>query len=336
MRQLRVCVTAPDYDEALRFYRDVLGLPVREAYGERGRVTILDAGRATLELLDEEHAAFVDEVEVGRRVAGHVRLAFEVDDAADADAGARGRGRRGRRAADADAVGVAERAPRGPGRPPAHALPGRGVVDADPVEIRLLGCLIEKQRTTPDAYPLSLNSLRLAANQSTNRDPVMDLDETTVRDAVRRLGDRRWARLASGAGSRAIKYRHLLDDALSLTPSQLAVLAVLMLRGPQTPGELKSRTERLYPFPSLEDVQRTLQDLADRELVERLERRPGQKEERYRQLLGGAGAEEEQVAQSHKSSLPDEDLVSMQELEARLARVEAKLDELMRSLDAAP
>ena len=79
--QLRVCVTAPDYDEALRFYRDVLGLTVREAYGERGRVTILDAGRATLELLDEEHAAFVDEVEVGRRVAGHVRLAFEVDDA---------------------------------------------------------------------------------------------------------------------------------------------------------------------------------------------------------------------------------------------------------------
>jgi catechol 2,3-dioxygenase-like lactoylglutathione lyase family enzyme len=82
VRQLRVCVTAPDYDEALRFYRDVLGLPVREAYGERGRVTILDAGHATLELLDEEHAAFVDEVEVGRRVAGHVRLAFEVDDAA--------------------------------------------------------------------------------------------------------------------------------------------------------------------------------------------------------------------------------------------------------------
>jgi uncharacterized protein len=209
-------------------------------------------------------------------------------------------------------------------------------MDADAVEIRLLGCLIEKQRTTPDAYPLSLNSLRLAANQSTNRDPVMDLDETTVRDAVRRLGDRGWTRLASGAGSRAIKYRHLLDDALSLTPSQLAVLAVLMLRGPQTPGELKSRTERLYPFPSLEDVHRTLQDLADRELVERLERRPGQKEERYRQLLGGGGDDEEQVAQSHESALPDEDLVSMQALEERLSRVEAKLDELMRSLDAAP
>jgi uncharacterized protein YceH (UPF0502 family) len=207
-------------------------------------------------------------------------------------------------------------------------------VDADPVEIRLLGCLIEKQRTTPDAYPLSLNSLRLAANQSTNRDPVMDLDETTVRDAVRRLGDRGWARLASGAGSRAIKYRHLLDEALSLTPSQLAVLAVLMLRGAQTPGELKSRTERLYPFGSLDDVHRTLQDLADRELVERLPRRPGQKEERYRQLLGAT--EEEPAAPSRTPALPDEDLASMQELEARLARVEAKLDELIRSLDAAP
>lgn len=207
-------------------------------------------------------------------------------------------------------------------------------MDADPVEIRVLGCLIEKQRTTPDAYPLSLNSLRLAANQSTNRDPVMDLDEITVRDAVRRLGDRGWARLASGAGSRAIKYRHLLDDALSLTPSQLAMLAVLMLRGPQTPGELKSRTERLYPFPSLEDVHRTLQDLADRELVERLLRRPGQKEERYRQLLGATA--EEPAARSQASALPDEDLESMQELEARLSRVEAKLDELIRSLDAAP
>ena len=207
-------------------------------------------------------------------------------------------------------------------------------MDLDPIEVRVLGCLVEKQRTTPDAYPLSLNSLRLAANQSTNRDPVLDLDESTVRDAVRRLGDRGYTRLASGAGSRAIKYRHLLDDALSLTPSQLAVLTVLMLRGPQTPGELKGRTERLYPFATLEDVHRTLQDLAERELVERLPRRPGQKEERYRQLLGGSDGEEEFVAQSHNSSFPDEDRASMEELEARLARVEDKLDELMRAMEA--
>ncbi len=132
VRQLRVCVTAPDYDEALRFYRDVLGLTVREAYGERGRVTILDAGRATLELLDEEHAAFVDEVEVGRRVAGHVRLAFEVDDAATLTRELEAAGAEVIAPPTRHAVGVAERAPRGSGRPPAHALPGRGVVDPTP------------------------------------------------------------------------------------------------------------------------------------------------------------------------------------------------------------
>ncbi|MGE5691293.1 MAG: YceH family protein [Pseudomonadota bacterium] len=205
--------------------------------------------------------------------------------------------------------------------------------DLDAVELRVLGCLIEKQRTTPDAYPLSLNSLRLAANQSTNREPVMELDEPTIRVALQRLGDRGFTRLASGAGSRAIKYRHLLDDALSLTPSQLAVLAVLMLRGPQTPGELKTRTERLYPFGTLDDLHRTLAELGDRELVERLPRRPGQKEDRVRQLLGTAD-EGEPAARSQPSSLPDDERTKMDELEARLARVEAKLDELMRALDA--
>ena len=204
------------------------------------------------------------------------------------------------------------------------------MMDLDPVEVRILGCLIEKQRTTPDAYPLSLNSLRLAANQSTNRDPVLELDEPTVRDAVRRLGDRGLARLASGAGSRAIKYRHLADEALGLTPSQLAILAVLMLRGAQTPGELKGRSERLYPFPGIEDVQRTLQDLADRELVERLPRRPGQKEERFRHMLGGDAPTE-----PAPSLVPEEERSKMQELEHRLATVESKLEQLMRALDAA-
>ena len=123
-------------------------------------------------------------------------------------------------------------------------------MDADAVELRVLGCLIEKQRTTPDQYPLSLNSLRLAANQATNRDPVVDYDEPTIRSALDRLGRRNWTRLASGPSSRAAKFRHLLDDALGLTPSQLALLAVLMLRGPQTLGELRTRSERLYSFPS--------------------------------------------------------------------------------------
>ena len=152
-------------------------------------------------------------------------------------------------------------------------------------EIRVLGCLLEKQRTTPDAYPLSLNALRLACNQATNRDPVVDYDEATIRDALQRLSRRRWARLASGHSSRASKYRHLLDDALGLVRDEQAVLAVLMLRGPQTPGELKQRSERLAPFADLEAIHATLERLIDRGLAARLPRRPGQKEERYEQRL---------------------------------------------------
>ena len=144
----------------------------------------------------------------------------------------------------------------------------------------MLGCLLEKQRTTPDVYPLSLNALRLACNQATNRDPVVEYDAPTVRAALDRLSRKGWARLASGPGSRAAKFRQLLDEALELLPSQSALLAVLMLRGPQTPGELKSRSDRLYPLGSLEDVQRTLELLIERDLVARLPRRPGQKEER--------------------------------------------------------
>jgi hypothetical protein len=151
----------------------------------------------------------------------------------------------------------------------------------------VLGCLLEKQRTTPDQYPLTLNALRLACNQATNRDPVVDYDEATVREAARGLAAREWARLASGAGSRAVKYRHLLDRALDLSEPELSTLAVLLLRGPQTPGELKQRAERLHPFESLEAVEDTLAGLAGRELAARVPRRPGQKEDRYAQLLGG-------------------------------------------------
>jgi hypothetical protein len=147
--------------------------------------------------------------------------------------------------------------------------------------------LIEKQRTTPDVYPLSVNSLRLACNQTTNRDPVVDYDETTIRSALERLSRKGWVRLASGAGSRAAKYRHLLDEAIGVSGPEISVLAVLMLRGPQTPGELKQRTERLHPFASLDDVEEALGGLIERELVVHLERRPGQKEARYEQLLGG-------------------------------------------------
>src|SRR5213083_255651 len=143
-------------------------------------------------------------------------------------------------------------------------------MDAEAVEIRVLGCLIEKQRTTPDVYPLSLNALRLACNQATNREPVVEYDESTIRAALDRLSRKGWTRLASGPGSRVAKFRHLLEEALRLTPSELALLAVLMLRGPQTVGELRTRSERLYPFPSVADVERTLDELASRELVQRL------------------------------------------------------------------
>lgn len=161
------------------------------------------------------------------------------------------------------------------------------------VEIRVLGCLIEKQRTTPDQYPLTLNSLRLACNQATNREPVVDYDEATIRKALGELGRRRWIRGASGHTSRSPKYRHLLDTELSLSEDQISVLAVLMLRGEQTPGQLKQRTERMFGFHDLDALQTTLDALSGRELIERLPRRPGQKEDRYRQLLGGENLEEE-------------------------------------------
>jgi uncharacterized protein YceH (UPF0502 family) len=162
-------------------------------------------------------------------------------------------------------------------------------LEPDAVELRVVGCLAEKQRTTPDAYPLSLNALRLACNQSTNRDPVVSYDEATVVEALRRLALRGWTRLASGAGSRARKYRHLLPEALGVDDGELALLAVLMLRGPQTPGGLKGRSERLHRFDDLAAVQETLERLAEREYVIRQPRRPGQKENRYEQALGEGG-----------------------------------------------
>ncbi|HEX3690676.1 MAG TPA: YceH family protein [Solirubrobacteraceae bacterium] len=158
------------------------------------------------------------------------------------------------------------------------------------VEQRVLGCLIEKRWTTPDQYPLSLNALRLACNQSTNRDPVTDYGEAQVRDAAQRLSKYGLARLASGQGSRATKYRHLAEEGLGLDREQLAVLAVMLLRGPQTPGELKMRSDRMAHLPSLADVERVLDELGGKGYAERMGRRPGQKEDRFHQLLGGDGS----------------------------------------------
>jgi uncharacterized protein len=203
-------------------------------------------------------------------------------------------------------------------------------MDATDVELRILGCLIEKQRTTPDVYPLSLNALRLACNQATNRDPVVAYDEETIRIGLAGLSRRGWARLASGPGSRVVKYRHLLDEAIGVSHAEGSLLAVLMLRGPQTPGELKLRTDRLHPFASLHEVDAVLAGLIERELVARLPRRPGQKETRYEQLLGGARSPGP-PAEEDDGYVPA-DRVSV--LEERLARVEEQLASVLEALGA--
>jgi uncharacterized protein len=170
------------------------------------------------------------------------------------------------------------------------------VYDLSPAELRVLGSLLEKQRTTPDTYPLTLNGLRAACNQATNRDPVVQYDDETIRNALHQLGKRRWTRLASGHGSRAAKYRHLLEEEMRVGRDEQALLAALMLRGPQTPGELLQRTERLYHFGTGEELHATLDRLIERDLVVRLSLRPGQREERYAHLLGGEAPDEEPEA----------------------------------------
>lgn len=205
-------------------------------------------------------------------------------------------------------------------------------MEADAVEIRVAGCLVEKQRTTPDAYPLSLNALRLACNQATNRDPVVDYDEATVSDALRRLAQRGWTRLASGPGSRARKYRHLLPEALGIGEEELALLTVLMLRGPQTPGELKQRSERLFSFPDLATVLEILEQLVRRELVVRHPRRAGQKEDRYEQVLGEVAEEGEPAAVREEATSPKQAVPAAPESDDRLDRIERELTYLRAEL----
>ena len=209
-------------------------------------------------------------------------------------------------------------------------------MDVDAVEIRVLGCLIEKQRTTPDAYPLSLNALRLACNQATNRDPVVAYEEREIKAALDRMSNRGWTRFASGVSSRALKYRQLLNEALGLSEPEISLLGVLMLRGPQTVGELKQRSERLHRFGSIAEVGDVLEGLTQRELVARLERRQGQKEERWQQLLGGdAEATAEPVAPVVTPEA-DEGADRIGAIEERLERLEGAFDELIARLDNVP
>jgi uncharacterized protein YceH (UPF0502 family) len=193
-------------------------------------------------------------------------------------------------------------------------------MDPDAVELRVIGCLLEKQRTTPDGYPLTLNALRLACNQATNRDPVVDYDEEAIRGAVARLRRRDWVRFASGQGSRSAKYRHLVDQALAIDGAEQAILTVMLLRGPQTPGELKGRTDRLHPFGSLAEVEETVARLIERGYAERVERRPGQKEDRFGHLLGGGDAT--------PGTVPPVAPALADPLEERVARLEREVAEL--------
>jgi uncharacterized protein len=190
------------------------------------------------------------------------------------------------------------------------------------IELRVLGSLMEKERTTPEQYPLSLNALRLSCNQQTSREPVMSLSEDEVVSAVRSLADAGWTRLATGTGSRVAKYRQTFEESLDLLPSESSILAVLFLRGPQTVNELRTRTERAHRFADNEQVVTTLERLAEKGLVRDLGRQPGQREDRWEHLLGdGSEAPAPPAARAPAGGL-----------EERLAMIEARLDELERAL----
>jgi uncharacterized protein len=202
------------------------------------------------------------------------------------------------------------------------------------VEARVLGCLVEKDITTPEYYPLSLNALVHACNQKSNREPLMNLEEDTVRQALRTLGEQMLARSASG-DSRVAKYEHRLADTFNFTRPETAILCELLLRGPQTPGELRSRAERMHPFEDLSIVQSTLKHLIEREppLVKLLPRQPGNKEARYAHLLSGdvevREAPQVQVKEAAISSSAAEN-ARMMALEGEVAVLQKEVADLKR------
>lgn len=200
-------------------------------------------------------------------------------------------------------------------------------LELDPIEQRVLGCLLEKERTVPDTYPMTLNGLRTACNQSSGRDPILSLDEREVQAALDRLRPRGLTRvLHPSHGARQPKFRQVLDEALTLDDGERAVLTLLLLRGPQTPGELRSRSERLQAFGSLDEVDAALQRLADRDepLVLEQERRPGQKERRWIHLLGPIDERSDPPTDRAPSEL-DALRAELREAHAEIARLEALL-----------
>lgn len=219
-------------------------------------------------------------------------------------------------------------------------------MEMTPVEARVLGCLMEKERTTPDLYPLTLNSLLAACNQTTNRDPILSLTDRDVEEALDGLRQKKLATVIFGGGSRVQKYRHLLADHYNFSPQESALLCVLLLRGPQTVGELRGRTERMASFAQLSDVEGVLTGLAETEepLVRLLAQRPGQKERRYVQLLSGepveptpeewaASASRERPRAASSEPVPDH-TPRLEALEQEVADLRAQVGTLREGLDA--
>jgi uncharacterized protein YceH (UPF0502 family) len=197
------------------------------------------------------------------------------------------------------------------------------------IEVRVLGALVEKDITTPDYYPLSLNALVNACNQKNNRDPVMSLDEDSVRQALHGLGDKRLAGPAGGADSRVTKYEHRLQEVFNFNRRETAILCVLLLRGPQTPGELRGRAERMYAFTDLEEVQSALQQLMKREppLVKVLPRQAGTKEARYAHLLAGDVEAWESLPETHVAPV-SADRIRIEQMETEVESLRKEVAEL--------
>lgn len=204
----------------------------------------------------------------------------------------------------------------------------------DDEELRVLGALIEKSKTTPEYYPMTLNGLTAACNQKTSRKPVVQYDEQTVTLTLDRLKRRGLVATMTGGGSRTIKYKHNLGLHYQLLPEELALICMLLLRGPQTPGELNSNSGRLYEFDSLEEVQTVLEKLAggDMPFVIQLPRQTGQKEMRYRHLLGGTDEPEENIPAATTNTIASDIEQRLTIVEQELAQLKENFNRLMKEL----
>lgn len=212
-------------------------------------------------------------------------------------------------------------------------------IELDSLEARVIGCLIEKQITTPDQYPLSLNYLVSACNQKSNREPVMSLDEATVQRTLDSLSRKHLILERSGFGSRVPKYQHLFCNTeygtLKFSPQELAIVCELLLRGPQTPGELRSRASRMAPFTEVGEVEAALQALLEREsgpLVARLAREPGRRESRYMQLFGGEPPPQTVMAEAAPDEVAAPHAIDGETLTSRVARLEEEVRQLRAEL----